>query len=84
MSAARAAGHLRTAHRPRTAASTFLRSMSSSPSCASPKGPFRLVTVNSQPERAKNVVTQVIARLQDRFAIVYAGNIAFLCFVVAG
>lgn len=42
---------------------------------SAPKGPFRLVTVNPQPERAKNVVSKVIARLQDQYTITHVGNI---------
>lgn len=53
-----------------------------------PRGPFRLVTVNNAPERAKLVIGQVSDALKDRYIIEHAGNcdgkqnacgIGFLC-----
>lgn len=40
----------------------------------SPKGPFRLVTVNNNPERAQRLIGRVVADLKDRYAIDYVGN----------
>ncbi|KAF5137956.1 hypothetical protein E5D57_001775 [Metarhizium anisopliae] len=37
-------------------------------------GPFRLVTVNNAPERAKYVIGRVIDGLKDRYEIEYVGN----------
>ncbi|EFZ03361.1 hypothetical protein X797_009280 [Metarhizium robertsii] len=36
--------------------------------------PFRLVTVNNAPERAKYVIGRVIDGLKDRYEIEYVGN----------
>ncbi len=36
---------------------------------------FRLVTVNPQPERARNVVGRVIPLLEGRFKVEHVGNI---------
>lgn len=38
------------------------------------RGPFRLVTVNNAPERAKYVIGRVIDGLKDRYEIEYVGN----------
>ena len=40
----------------------------------SPKGPFRLVTVNTAPERAKKVVGLVAEELKDQYTIEHLGN----------
>jgi len=39
-----------------------------------PAGPFKLVTVNSAPERAKRIVGIMIEKLKDKYTIVHAGN----------
>ena len=40
----------------------------------SPAGPFKLVTVNTAPERAKRLVGKVVEDLKDRFTIIHAAN----------
>lgn len=39
-----------------------------------PKGPFRLVTVNTAPERAKRLIGRVVEDVKDKYAIIHAGN----------
>lgn len=39
-----------------------------------PRGPFRLVTVNTAPERAKRLVGRVTDILSDRFTIEHVDN----------
>ncbi|KAL9109745.1 MAG: hypothetical protein Q9227_005614 [Pyrenula ochraceoflavens] len=41
---------------------------------ASPAGPFKLVTVNTAPERAKRLVGKVVEDLKDQFTIIHAAN----------
>jgi hypothetical protein len=43
-------------------------------SAATPKGPYRLVTVNNAPERAKRLIGQVVEELKDRYTIDYVAN----------
>jgi hypothetical protein len=38
------------------------------------KGPFRLVTVNTAPERAKRLVGRMIEGLKDRYEIEHVAN----------
>ncbi|RKL26223.1 hypothetical protein BFJ72_g13796 [Fusarium proliferatum] len=38
------------------------------------KGPFRLVTVNTAPERAKRLIGRLITELQDDYEIVHVDN----------
>jgi len=40
----------------------------------SPKGPFRLVTVNTAPERAKRLVGRVADELKDQYTIQHIAN----------
>ena len=40
----------------------------------SPKGPYRLVTVNTSPERAKRLVGRVVEELKDRYMIQHIAN----------
>lgn len=40
----------------------------------SPKGPFRLVTVNTAPERAKRLIGRVAEALSDRYTIIHVDN----------
>ena len=40
----------------------------------SPKGPYRLVTVNTVPERAKRLVGRVVEELKDRYTIQHLAN----------
>jgi hypothetical protein len=39
-----------------------------------PKGPYRLVTVNNAPERAKLLIGRVANELKDSYTIDYVGN----------
>lgn len=38
------------------------------------KGPFRLVTVNTAPERAKRLIGRVADSLKDRYTIIHVDN----------
>jgi len=46
------------------------------PQAKPPKGPFRLLTVNTSPERARRLVGRVVDNLADRYTIVHADNCA--------
>lgn len=39
-----------------------------------PKGPFKLVTVNNAPERAKVVIGRVVEALKDEYTIDHVAN----------
>lgn len=39
-----------------------------------PKGPYKLVTVNTAPERAKRLVGRVVEELKDSYTIVHVAN----------
>ncbi|CAK7213929.1 hypothetical protein SEUCBS140593_002012 [Sporothrix eucalyptigena] len=39
-----------------------------------PNGPFRLVTVNTAPERAKRLIGIVVEKLKDRYTIEHVAN----------
>jgi len=39
-----------------------------------PKGPYKLVTVNSNPERAHRIVGRIVEELKDIYTIVHAAN----------
>ncbi|OJJ43254.1 hypothetical protein ASPZODRAFT_146275 [Penicilliopsis zonata CBS 506.65] len=41
---------------------------------SAPKGPFRLVTVNTAPERAKRLIGRLIEALKDRYTIIHEAN----------
>ncbi|KAJ5727613.1 hypothetical protein N7493_005433 [Penicillium malachiteum] len=41
---------------------------------SAPKGPFRLVTVNTAPERAKRLIGRVAEALSDRYTIIHVDN----------
>lgn len=41
-----------------------------------PKGPYRLCTVNTVPERAKRVVGRVIEAVKDEYKIIHVENAA--------
>lgn len=38
------------------------------------QGPYKLVTVNNAPERAKRIVGRVIEALKDQYTIIHAAN----------
>jgi hypothetical protein len=54
-------------HRNSTVIATFIMSPSR-------KGPFRLVTVNTAPERAKRLISRMIEALQDHYEIEHVAN----------
>lgn len=39
-----------------------------------PLGPYKLVTVNNAPERAKRLIGRVVKDVKDRYTIIHAGN----------
>jgi hypothetical protein len=39
-----------------------------------PKGPYRLVTVNTAPERAKKLIGRVVENLKERYTIQHIAN----------
>jgi len=39
-----------------------------------PQGPFRLVTVNTAPERAKRLIGRVVEAVKDKYTIIHAAN----------
>ncbi|KAF4995355.1 hypothetical protein F66182_16402 [Fusarium sp. NRRL 66182] len=39
-----------------------------------PKGPYRLVTVNTAPERAKRLIGRLVEALKDRYTIIHVDN----------
>jgi hypothetical protein len=39
-----------------------------------PKGPFKLVTVNTAPERAKRLIGRLAEALKDRYTIIHIDN----------
>lgn len=41
---------------------------------SAPKGPFRLVTVNTAPERAKRLIGRVVEALKDQYTIIHVDN----------
>ncbi|KAM5360456.1 hypothetical protein ACJZ2D_013734 [Fusarium nematophilum] len=41
---------------------------------ASPKGPFRLVTVNTAPERARRLIGRLIDALKEEYEIIHVDN----------
>ncbi|KAL2172038.1 hypothetical protein VTG60DRAFT_775 [Thermothelomyces hinnuleus] len=41
-----------------------------------PAGPFRLVTVNTAPDRAKRLIGRVVEDVKDRYAITHVANAA--------
>jgi hypothetical protein len=41
-----------------------------------PSGPWRLVTVNTAPERAKRLIGRVVEDVKDRYDIIHEANAA--------
>ncbi|KAL2023982.1 hypothetical protein VTK56DRAFT_217 [Thermocarpiscus australiensis] len=41
-----------------------------------PAGPFRLVTLNTAPERAQRLIGRVVEDVKDKFTIIHAANAA--------
>lgn len=46
-----------------------------------PKGPFKLITVNTAPERAKVLIGRVADTLKDDYIIDYVANCISKCLV---
>ena len=42
----------------------------------SPTGPFRLVTVNTAPDRARRLIGRVVADVSEQYTIIHAANAA--------
>jgi hypothetical protein len=42
---------------------------------AQPLGPFKLVTVNTAPARAKLLIGRVVEALKDQYTIIHAANV---------
>lgn len=43
---------------------------------SSPAGPYKLVTVNTAPDRAKRLIGRVVEDVKDKYTIIHAGNAA--------
>ncbi|KXS96247.1 hypothetical protein AC578_5480 [Pseudocercospora eumusae] len=43
-------------------------------SAEAPRGPYKLVTVNTAPDRAKRLIGRVVTALKDRYEIKHVGN----------
>lgn len=41
---------------------------------AQPIGPFRLVTANTAPERAKRLIGRVVEDVKEKYTIIHAAN----------
>nr|XP_036581422.1 uncharacterized protein CTRU02_08472 [Colletotrichum truncatum]KAF6789773.1 hypothetical protein CTRU02_08472 [Colletotrichum truncatum] len=46
---------------------------------SSPKGPFKLITVNTAPERAKRLIGRMVEALKDQYTIDYVANCEIAC-----
>ena len=42
---------------------------------AQPLGPFKLVTVNTAPERARRIIGRVAEAVKDKYTIIHAANV---------
>jgi hypothetical protein len=40
-----------------------------------PLGPFKLVTVNTAPERARKIIGRVVEAVKDKYTIIHAANV---------
>jgi hypothetical protein len=40
-----------------------------------PLGPYRLITVNNAPERAKKLIGRMVEEVKDKYTIIHAGNV---------
>lgn len=45
-----------------------------------PKGPYKLVTVNTAPDRAKLLIGRMTEALKDRYEIIHAANCESMLF----
>ena len=46
---------------------------------AAPKGPYKLITVNTAPERAKRLIGRVVENIKDRYIIEHIQNCESEC-----
>lgn len=46
-----------------------------------PTGPYRLVTVNTAPDRAKRLIGRVVEDVKEQYTIIHAGNAASMSLV---
>ena len=44
-----------------------------------PLGPFKLVTVNNAPERAKRLIGRVVEAVKDKYTVIHAANVDCMC-----
>jgi hypothetical protein len=49
-----------------------------------PKGPFKLVTVNTAPERAAKLIGRMIDGLKDQYTIQHVTNVTGMCSWIDG
>lgn len=42
-------------------------------------GPYKLVTVNTAPDRAKRLIGRVVEDVKDKYTIIHVGNAACKC-----
>jgi hypothetical protein len=40
-----------------------------------PLGPFKLVTVNTAPERARKIIGRMVEAVKDKYTIIHAANV---------
>lgn len=40
-----------------------------------PLGPFKLVTVNTAPERARKIIGRIVEAVRDKYMIIHAANV---------
>jgi hypothetical protein len=52
----------------------FVKNQNTQAKMSTPKGPFRLVTVNTAPERAKRLIGRMAEALKDRYTIIHVDN----------
>lgn len=44
-----------------------------------PTGPFKLVTVNTAPDRARRLIGRVVEDVKEKYTIIHAGNADSTC-----
>jgi len=57
--------------------------MSSSQQPSHPLGPFKLITVNTAPDRAKRLIGRVVENVRDKYTIIHSANAADIDSVAA-
>lgn len=53
----------------------LIRSETYDRSTMAPQGPYKLVTVNTAPERAKRLVGRVVEDIKDQYTVIHAANV---------